>query len=116
MTADASRPSFVGMNNRMAVIAVALAFGIWEAIDTADTGIPAAVFSVLFLVCAVALWRRNSRIAALVVGLLCTVEATQAHTWKDAGTVAKDAAMVLGTAGVLASVAFLFRNRKGALA
>lgn len=104
------------MDIRIAVIAVAIAFGIWEAIDTADTGAPAAVFSVLFLLCALWLWRRSSRVAALVVGLLCTVEATQAHTWKDAGTVAKDAAMVLGTAGILASVAFILRTRKGALA
>jgi len=95
------------MNARNALIAVALAFGGWEAIDVVDTGVPAAVFSVLFLAAAVWLARRSSRLAALLVALLCSVEASQAHTWKDAGQTAKDTAMVLGSAGILAALAFV---------
>jgi uncharacterized membrane protein len=100
------------MNTRTAVLAVALFFGIWETTDIADTGLPALVFAVLFLGCAAWLWRRRSALAAVVIGLLCTVEATQAHTWKDAGASAKDAAMVVGTAGILASAAYLVRRRR----
>jgi len=95
------------MNARLALIGVALAFGAWEAVDTFDTGVPAAVFSVLFLVAAAWLHRRSSRIAAILVALLCSVEASQAHTWKDAGTAAKDTAMVVGSLGILAALAFL---------
>jgi hypothetical protein len=102
--------SEVSMNTRLALLAVALAFGIWEAIDTLDTGAPAAIFSVLFLGAAVALYRRSSRIAAIVIALLCSVEASQAHTWKDASTVAKDAAMALGSAGILAAGTFVARS------
>jgi hypothetical protein len=95
------------MATRTAVIAIGLVFGIWEAVDTADTGAPAAVFAVLFLTSVALLARRGSRLAALVVGLLCVVEATQAHTWKDAGRVAKVCAEVLGSAGIAAVAAHL---------
>ena len=97
------------MNIRLTVVAVALVFGVWEAVDTLDTGAPAALFSVLFLLSALWLYRRSSRLAALLVLLLCTVEATQAHTWKDAGTLAKDAAMALGSFGMLAALVVLSR-------
>jgi hypothetical protein len=101
------------MNARLALLAVALGFGVWEAVDTLDTGAPAAIFSVLFLGAALWLHRRSSRIAAIVIALLCSVEASQAHTWKDAGPAAKDTAMVLGSAGILAAVAFLVRSLRG---
>jgi uncharacterized membrane protein len=95
------------MTIRNALIAIALGFGIWETADILDTGAIAAIFAVLFLACSLWLWRRNSRIAALVLALQFTIEATQAHTWKDASATAKDAAMVLGTAGIAAVLAFL---------
>jgi hypothetical protein len=97
------------MNTRTALVAVALAFGVWETSDIPDTKAPAAAFAVLFLVCAAVVWRRCSRVAALCIGLLCTVEATQAHTWKDAGSAAKLAAEVLGSAGIALTAAFLVR-------
>lgn len=105
------------MNARLALIAVGLGFGVWEAVDTFDTGVPAAVFSVLFLACSVWLSRRKSVGAAIAIAALCTVEASQAHTWKDAGTTAKDAAMALGSAGIVAALAFVLPrtiNPKGA--
>jgi hypothetical protein len=95
------------MNARNALVAIALTFGVWEATDILDTGAVAAVFSTLFLVSAVWLYRRSSRWAAVLIALLCSVEASQAHTWKDAGTFAKDFAMVLGSAGILVALAFL---------
>ena len=95
------------MTARLALVAIALSFGVWEATDIPDTGIPAIVFSVLFLVSAVSLYRHSSRWAALLVALLCSFEASQAHTWKDAGTLEKDFAMALGSAGILAALAFL---------
>ena len=95
------------MNSRIALAAVALAFGIWETSDIPDTKAPAAVFAVLFLVCAALVLRRGSRIAALAVGLLCIVEATQAHTWKGAGETAKVAAEVLGSIGIALAAAYL---------
>jgi hypothetical protein len=45
-----------------------------------------------------------------VVALQFTIEATQAHTWKDASTAAKDAALALGTAGMVVAAAFLVRS------
>jgi hypothetical protein len=98
------------MAMRNAVIAIALAFGAWETSDIPDTGVIAAVFAILFFACSVRLCRRNSRIAAVVLALQFTVEATQAHTWKDASPTVKDAALALGTAGILAATAFLARS------
>jgi hypothetical protein len=95
------------MNARLPLVAIALTFGVWEATDILDTGVIAGVFSVLFLVSAVWLYRRSSRWAAVLIALLCSVEASQAHTWKDAGAFAKVAAEVLGTAGIVAAIAFL---------
>jgi hypothetical protein len=94
---------------RNALIAIALAFAVWETSDIPDTGTIAAVFALLFFACSLWLWRRNSRIAAVVLALQFTIEATQAHTWKDASPTAKDAALALGTAGILAATAFLAR-------
>jgi len=98
------------MSIRNTLIAIALAFGVWETIDITDTGAIAAIFACLFFACSIWLWRRSSRIAAIVLALQFTVEATQAHTWKDASPTAKDAAMVLGLAGMLAAAAFLTRS------
>ena len=95
------------MNTRMALIAVGAAFTVWEAIDTLDTGAPAAAFSILFLAATVWLWRRRSTPAAAGIALLCPVEASQAHTWQHVGATTKDAAMALGTAGILAATAFV---------
>jgi len=98
------------MTIRNTLIAIALTFGVWEATDIADTGAIAAVFAVLFFACSLWLWRRSSRIAAVVLALQFLVEATQAHTWKDASATAKDAAMALGTAGMIAAATFLARS------
>jgi hypothetical protein len=98
------------MTIRNALIAIALSFGIWETTDIPDTGAIAAIFAVLFLACSLWLWRRNSRIAVVVLALQFTVEATQAHTWKDASSTARDAALALGTTGILAAAAFLARS------
>jgi hypothetical protein len=98
------------MTIRNTLIASALAFGAWETSDIPDTGTIAAVFAILFFACSVCLWRRNSRIAAVVLALQFTIEATQAHTWKDASSTAKDAALSLGTTGILAAAAFLARS------
>jgi hypothetical protein len=98
------------MNIRNALLAIALTFGVWEATDIPDTGVVALVFATLFFACSVWVYRRNSRIAAIVLALQFAVEATQAHTWKDASTFAKDAAMVLGTVGFLTALAFLARS------
>ncbi len=98
------------MTIRKTLIAVALSFGIWEAIDIPETGAIAAVFAILFFACSLWLWRRSSRVAAVVLALQFTVEATQAHTWKDASPATKEAALALGTGGILAAAAFLARS------
>jgi hypothetical protein len=94
---------------RNTLISIALAFGAWETSDIPDAGAIAAVFAILFFACTVWLWRRSSRIAAVLLALQFTVEATQAHTWKDASPASKDAAIALGTAGILAATAFFAR-------
>ncbi len=98
------------MTMRNALLAIALAFAVLEAIDIPDTGAPAAVFATLFFACSIWLWRRNSRIAAIILALQFTVEATQAHTWKHASATTKDLSMALGTAGILAAATFLIRT------
>jgi hypothetical protein len=95
------------MTIRNILISIALAFGAWETSDILDTGVIAAVFALLFFGCSIWLWRRSNRIAAIVLALQFTVEGTQAHTWKDASPTAKDAAMVLGTAGIVAAATFV---------
>ena len=98
------------MTTRNALIAIALTFGVWEATDIPDTGAIAAAFAVLFFACSLWFWRGSTRIPAIVLALQFTVEATQAHTWKDASATAKDAAMALGTAGIIAAATFLARS------
>lgn len=95
---------------RNTLIAVALAFGAWEASDIPDTGAIAAVFAVLFVACSIWLWRRSSRVAALVLALQFAVEATQAHTWKDASPTGREAGLVMGAAGLAAALVFLARS------
>lgn len=95
------------MNVRNALIATALAFGILETTDIPDTGAPAIVFAVLFYACALWLWRRDSRRAAVLVGVLLAFEATQAQTWKDASQGVKGLSMVLGSVGIALAGAFL---------
>ena len=97
------------MTMRNALLAIALAFAVMETIDIPDTGAPAAVFATLFFACSIWLWRRNSRIAAIILALQFTVEATQAHTWKHASATTKDLSMALGTAGILVAATFLIR-------
>ena len=101
---------------RNTLISIALAVGAWETSDITDTGVIAAVFALLFFACSIWLWRRNNRIAAIVLALQFTVEATQAHTWKDASPAAKDTAMVLGTAGIATAATFLARSLRPRLA
>jgi hypothetical protein len=100
------------MTIRNALLGIALAFGVMETIDIPDTGAPAAVFAALFFACTVSLWRRRGRLAPIVLALLFTVEATQAHTWKHASSTTKDLAMVLGVAGILAAATFLAQSLK----
>jgi hypothetical protein len=95
------------MNARNALLGIALAFGVWETSDVPHTGAPAAVFAVLFLTAAVWLWRRRSFAAAVLIAVLCSLEASQAHTWNGVGPIAKLVAEVLGTAGIVAAAAFV---------
>lgn len=92
------------MNVYKLLIAVAIAFGITETIDIPHTGIPAAVFAVLFFACAAWFWRRRSMVATAALTLLFLVEVTQAHTWKGASVEVKVWAMVAGTIGLLAAL------------
>jgi ABC-type proline/glycine betaine transport system permease subunit len=92
------------MNAQRLLLAATLALGIMETIDIPHTGIPAAVFAVLFFVCAAWLSRRRSMIATTIVTLLFLVEVTQAHTWKDASMAVKVYAMVVGTVGLFAAI------------
>ena len=93
------------MNAHKLLLAVTLAFGITETIDIPHTGIPAAVFALLFFACAAWLWRRRSLAATAIVTLLFLVEVTQAHTWKGASMPLKVWAMVAGTIGIVAAIA-----------
>ncbi len=92
------------MNAHKLLLAVTLAFGITETIDIPHTGIPAAVFALLFFACAAWLWRRGSLVATAIVTVLLLVEVTQAHTWKGASMPLKVWAMVAGTIGLVAAV------------
>jgi len=99
------------MNARNLLLAVALAFGITETVDIPHTGIPAAVFAVVFFACAVWLWRRGSVVAVAVLVLQFLVEVTQAHTWKVALPL-QIFAMTLGTVGLAAAAATLVARRR----
>jgi hypothetical protein len=61
-------------------------------------------------------WRRDSRIAATLVGVLLAFEATQAQTWKGVSGAAKDISMVLGSVGLAAVGAYVLgRGAKAAV-
>lgn len=88
------------MNIRNSVLAIGALFGIFETVDIPHTGVPALVFALLFFALAAWIWRRDSRIAASLLGVLLAVEATQAQTWKGVSPAAKDVAMVAGSIGL----------------
>jgi hypothetical protein len=98
------------MNIRNSVLAIGVAFGILESVDVPHTGIPALVFAVVFFALTAWIWRRESRPAAALIGVLLAFEATQAQTWKDASLAAKDVAMVGGSVGLALVGAYVLRR------
>jgi len=98
------------MNIRNSVLAIGVAFGIFETVDILDTGIAALAFALLFFGLTVWVWRRESRPAAAVIGVLLAFEATQAQTWKDASLAVKDVAMVGGSIGLALVGAYVLRR------
>ena len=98
------------MNIRNSVLATGVAFGIFETVDSADTGVAALVFALLFFGLTAWIWRRDSRFAASVVGVLLAFEATQAQTWKNASPGARDVAMVGGSLGLAVVGAYVLRR------
>lgn len=99
------------MNARNLLLAVALTFGIIETADIPHTGVPAAVFAVLFFACAAWLWRRGSIVAIAILVLQFLVEVTQAHTW-NVPLPLEIVAMTLGTIGLAAAVATLLARHR----
>ena len=99
------------MNIRNSVLAIGIAFGIFECADIPGTGIPALVFALVFFGLTAWIWRRSSRPAAALVGALLALEATQAQTWKDASPAAKDVAMIGGSIGLAVVGAYVLRGR-----
>ena len=93
------------MNAHKLLLAVTLAFGITETIDIPHTGIPAAVFALLFFACAVVALARAEPGRDRDRHRLFLVEVTQAHTWKGASMPLKVWAMVAGTIGIVAAIA-----------
>jgi hypothetical protein len=98
------------MNIRNSVLAIGIAFGIFESVDIPHTGVPALVVALLFFGLTAWIWRRDSRSAAVLVGLLLALEATQAQTWKDVSGVVKAIAMVGGSLGLAVVGAYVLRR------
>lgn len=102
------------MKVRKALLAVAIVFAVFETVDIPHTGIPAAVVASLFYILAAWFWRRRSIPASILIGLLCLLEATQAHTYKGVGMPEKVVATTVGIIGVAAAVGVLVdRIRSG---
>lgn len=102
------------MKARKALLAVAIIFAVFETIDIPHTGIPAAVVASLFYLLATWFWRRQSLVASILVGLLCLLEATQAHTYKGVSMPLKIVSTTVGIIGVAAAVGVLLdRIRSG---
>jgi hypothetical protein len=97
------------MNTRNLLLAVAAGFTVMETADIPHTGVPAAVFAVVFLACAAWFWRRNSLVAVAVLSVQFLFEVTQAHTW-HVGLPREIFAMVLGTIGLVAAAGVLVRR------
>jgi hypothetical protein len=98
------------MNIRNSLLATGIAFGVFETVDIPDTGVAALVFALLFFGLTAWIWRRDSRFAAAVVGVLLAFEATQAQTWKDASPAARDVAMIGGSLGLAVVGAYVLRR------
>ena len=102
------------MSFRKLLLAIALVFAIFETTDIPHTGVPAAVFAVFFYLLAGWFWRRQSLAAAILIGLLCLFEATQAHTWTGVSLTEKVVSTTVGAVGVVAALGVLadrLRNR-----
>ena len=74
------------MKRRIALTALGLAFGIWEAIYIFDIEVPAvaAVFAAMFLTATIWFWQRNSTKAAVWMLALFAFEAVVAPSLKPA--------------------------------
>lgn len=103
------------MNIRNSVLAIGIAFGIFESVDIPHTGSPALVVALLFFGLTAWIWRRDSRVAAGIVGVLLALEATQAQTWKDVSGVVKAIAMVGGSVGLAVVGAYVLRRSATAI-
>ena len=95
------------MKARNALLAVAILFAVFETIDIPHTGIPAAVVASLFYLLAAWFWRRQSLAASILIGLLCLLEATQAHTYRGVSMPLKIVSTTVGSIGVAAAVGVL---------
>lgn len=94
-------------HSRIALLAVGLAFGIWETVSIFQIEYPAiaAVFAAGFYGCTLWFWRRNSVPAALAFLPFLAVEAGSAPSWKHVMTVTKVSGVCLGVAGILSVLA-----------
>ena len=102
------------MKARKVLLAVAILFAVFETIDIPHTGIPAVVVASLFYLLATWFWRRQSLAASILIGLLCLLEATQAHTYKGVSMPLKIVSTTVGIIGVAAAVGVLIdRIRSG---
>jgi hypothetical protein len=102
------------MTTRNALIANALVFGLWEAVDIFWIDVPAvaAVFAGLFLGCTLWFWRRDSVRAVASLIVLFAFEAAVAPSLK-AMTVTKAADLTLALLGVASGLAVLIASRHG---
>jgi hypothetical protein len=101
-------------NARIALIAMGLVFGAWEAFDIFWIEVPAvaALFSVLFLTCTAWFWRRSSIKPVVVMAILFGFEAAVAPSLQHVMTITKVAAFTLGLLGLASAVAVLVLRRR----
>jgi peptidoglycan/LPS O-acetylase OafA/YrhL len=102
------------MISRIALIVTGLTFGLWEAIDTFRIDVPAvaAIFAAVFLGCTAWYWRRSSMKAVGLLALFFAFEVAMAPSLKHASTTTKATVIPVGTAGVVAAIAVLVRERR----
>lgn len=101
------------MKARKVLLAVAILFAIFETIDIPHTGIPAVVVASLFYLLAAWFWRRRSIPASILIGLLCLLEATQAHTYKGVSMPLKVVSTTVGIIGVAGAIGVLVDRIRG---
>jgi hypothetical protein len=91
--------------SRYALIAIGLAWGIWNAVSAVQHSPFIGIFAVLNLACVAWFWRKDSITSALASAPIFALELYSAPTWQHTMHATRVSGVVLAAAGLVAVAA-----------